>query len=55
MPNDIHVPSRFDSQPLMEIFERSARENIPASDLADTIARERLAKGETTLDYRRSA
>ena len=48
-----HIEGIHDT--LMEIFERSARDNIPASDLADTIARERLAKGETTLDYRRSA
>lgn len=47
-----HIEGIHDT--LLEIFERADRENIATSDLADTIARERLEKGET-LDYRKTA
>ena len=48
-----HIEGIHDT--LMEIFERADRDGIPTSDLADTIARERLANRETTLDYRKTA
>ena len=39
-----HIEGIYDT--LMALFERSARENIATSDLADTMARERLQSVE---------
>lgn len=48
-----HIEGIYDT--LMEIFERSEQDNLPTSDLADIIARERLAKGDSSPDLRKTA
>jgi leucine dehydrogenase len=44
---NLHIEGIYDT--LTELFERSATENRPTSELADTIAQERLNQGIPTL------
>ncbi|WP_196159634.1 Glu/Leu/Phe/Val dehydrogenase [Reinekea sp. G2M2-21] len=48
-----HIEGIYDT--LMEIFQRSAADNIPASHLADTIARERLAEKHPVVEFKQTA
>lgn len=48
-----HIEGIYDT--LMALFERSRREDTPTSELADTVARERLDQGETDDALRKSA
>jgi leucine dehydrogenase len=48
-----HIEGIYDT--LIEIFERSSRENIPTSHLADTIARERLEANQSVVKFKQSA
>lgn len=48
-----HIEGIYDT--LLELFERSRREDIATSELADTVARERLNRGETVEALRKIA
>lgn len=48
-----HIEGIYDT--LLELFERSERDNIATSELADTVARERLSRGETVEYLRKIA
>ncbi len=48
-----HIEGIYDT--LLEIFQRSATDNIPTSHLADTIARERLAERHPVIQFKQSA
>lgn len=48
-----HIEGIYDT--LLELFERSQRDDIATSELADTVARERLSRGDTVEALRKTA